>query len=342
MDAHEQRAPSVGHRSWEAVVRVCPPDILTCLEKLAESDRNRVEELRFRLGQPLQVCGDGLNAFLAPDGQLTDLPGEGVRVESEHLARVLQVVTQSSLYAVEDELRRGFVTMAGGHRVGVAGRTVLYESGTVRSVRSINSVNVRIAKERIGCADSVWSALVDNETRRPHSTLVISPPQCGKTTLLRDLARRFSEGDGRWMAGVKVTVVDERSEIAGCVDGMPQFSLGPRTDILDACPKAEGMLMAIRSLSPELVVTDEIGRAQDTDAILEATHAGVAVLASAHARSLEEWCERPYMRDLYAMRAFQRFVVLSRRRGPGTVEAILDENGRKLPVTPSVGRRPRG
>ncbi|MCL6631644.1 MAG: stage III sporulation protein AA [Alicyclobacillus herbarius] len=330
-----------GHRSWDAVIRVCPPDVFTYLEKLSAFERERIEELRFRLGQPLQVCGDGVNAFVGRNGELTQDPKEGVCIEQEHITRVLQVVTQSSLYAVEDELRRGFVTMPGGHRVGVAGRTVLYDSGAVRSVRSITSLNIRLAKERPGCASTVWPHLWNPDTKRPFSTLLISPPQCGKTTMLRDLARHFSEGEGR-IAGMKVSIVDERSEIAGCVDGVPQFSLGPRTDVLDACPKAEGMLMAIRSLSPDLIVTDEIGRAADTDAILEASHAGVAVLASAHARNLQEWSERPYMRDLFEMRAFERFIVLSRRDGPGTIEALLDETGRRLAASVPAGRRIRG
>jgi stage III sporulation protein AA len=336
--AQAERALAASRSRWEAAFRVCPPDLLARLQQLPTDVLGRIEELRFRLGQPWQVCGDGLDAFVAQDSGLTDDPAQAVRIEEEHLARVVQVVTQSSLYAVEDELRRGFVTMPGGHRVGVAGRVVLHESGCVRSIRSITSVNVRIAKERIGSADPLWPHLVEASTARPYSVLVISPPQCGKTTLLRDLARRWSEGmSQRRIPGVKVAVVDERSELAGCVDGVPQFSLGPRTDVLDACPKAEGMLMAIRSLSPDLVVTDEIGRAQDRDAILEATHAGVAVLASAHARSLEEWSGRPHMAELFRARAFQRFVVLSRRRGPGTIEALLDETGRRLPVPGLTG-----
>jgi len=129
---------------------------------------------------------------------------------------------------------------------------------------------------------------------------------------------------------MKVTIVDERSELSGCIDGVPQFTLGPRTDVLDACPKAEGMLMAIRSLSPDIVVTDEIGRAQDRDAVLEAAHAGVAVISSAHASSLQEWRLRPYMNELFEAKAFSRYVLLSRRHGPGTVEMVLDEAGRPL------------
>lgn len=324
--------PIESNRSpWRQAVRVCPPDIAHRLERLPQGVMERVEELRFRVGQPFQLCGAELDQFLHTDQGLTGHPDEALMVTEEHVARVIQVATQSSLYAVEDELRRGFVTMPGGHRVGIAGRAVLYESGNVRTMRNITSANVRIAKERIGCSVPIRPYAVHRASGRPYSMLIVSPPQCGKTTILRDLARGWSGGSlspvGR---GFKVSVVDERSEIAGCVDGSPQFDMGPRTDILDACPKAEGMLMAIRSLSPDVVVTDEIGRLQDCDAILEATHAGVAVLATAHASSVQEWCERPHMRELFAARAFDRYVVLSRRNGPGTVEAVMDTSGKPI------------
>ncbi|WP_051662849.1 stage III sporulation protein AA [Alicyclobacillus macrosporangiidus] len=326
---NRESAPA-GEWPWQQVFRVCPPDVAQRLQNLPSPVLERVEELRFRLHQPLQLCGASLDQFLHREQGLTRSPDDAIRVTEDHLMRVIQVVTQSSLYAVEDDLRRGFVTMPGGHRVGVAGRAVLYESGSVRSIRSITSVNVRIARERLGAADPLRAHVQDPVSGAPLSVLLISPPQCGKTTLLRDLARLWSEGGMPAGRPCKVAVVDERSEIAGCVEGVPQFRLGPRTDVLDACPKAEGMLMAIRSLSPDIVVTDEIGRAQDVGAILEAAHAGVAVLASAHARNLDEWRTRPHMGELFHGQAFHRYVVLSRRRGPGTIESILDARG--LPV----------
>ncbi|WP_233095790.1 stage III sporulation protein AA [Alicyclobacillus sp. SO9] len=326
-------------QAWKQVLSVCPPDVQQSMEALPANIQARIEEIRFRLGKPLQVCGEGVDRFLTLSGSLTASETTALFVSEEHLSRVLQVVTQSSLYAVEDELRRGFITMPGGHRVGVAGRAVLYESGEVRSIRSISSVNVRIARERIGAADGIM-AMVRRHDGRPYNTLVISPPQCGKTTLIRDMARQWSAGIGDMVNGLKVSIIDERSEIAGCVDGKIQFQLGARTDVLDACPKAEGMLMAIRSLSPDVVVTDEIGRKQDRDAILEATHAGVGVLTSAHARDVAEWSARPFMAELFAANAFQRYIVLSRRRGPGTVERVLDADGK--PVKTGTARRITG
>lgn len=317
--------------SFAQVFTVCPPDIRRLLEALPKSELNGLEEIRLRLGQPVQLCGSRWDRFLHEDAGVTERLSEGIRVTADHLSRVIASVTQSSLYAVEEDVRRGFVTMPGGHRVGVAGRVVVGDSGAVRSMRSVYSVNIRIAREQIDCAKPLCPYLYDRISMRPYSLILISPPQCGKTTLLRDLIRIWSSGFAA--AGVpaaKVTVVDERSEIAGCVDGIPQFDMGPRTDVLDGCPKSEGLSMAIRSLSPTIVATDEIGSVSDTAAVLDATHAGVQVFASAHAASVDEFSKRPAMANLIETRAFQRYIVLSRRSGPGTVEQILDADFRRV------------
>jgi stage III sporulation protein AA len=317
--------------SWLHVLRVLPPDVQARVQALPLDIRLRIEEVRFRVGQPVQICGLGLDGFLHKESGWTDDVDGACLVTEDHISRILQAATQASLYAVEDELRRGFVTMPGGHRVGVAGRAVLTDSGTVRTIRSIHAVNIRIAREHIGVSQPVHPYVVHQESGKPLNVLLISPPQCGKTTILRDMVRAYSEGQVAGVRhGLKVTVVDERSEIAGSVAGVPQFHLGPRTDVLDACPKAEGMLMAIRSLSPDVVATDEIGRDEDSTAILDATHAGVSVLATAHAHTVDEWRKRPAMASLFAAHAFDRYVVLSRRRGPGTVEQVLDARGMPL------------
>lgn len=321
---------STTRRMWLQALSVCPPDIQSRIQSLPPELLEQLEELRFRLGQPLQVCGQQVEGFLHRTTGVTPHPKEAFVVTADHLARVVQVITQSSLYAVEDELRRGFITMQGGHRVGVAGRVLLQENGAIKTIRSITSVNVRIAREHIGTSNPLLPYLYRKIDGRPYSVLFLSSPQCGKTTLLRDIARQWSANTVRVGKAVKVSIVDERSEISGCLEGIPQFDLGPRTDVLDACPKAEGMLMAIRSLSPDVVVTDEIGREADRDAVLEATHSGVSVLATAHAGSLAEWKARPYMAELYEAHAFSRYVLLSRRLGPGTVESVLDETGRPL------------
>ncbi|WAH38995.1 stage III sporulation protein AA [Alicyclobacillus dauci] len=318
-------------KPWRRALAILPSELEERILGLDTSLLDGLEEVRLRVGQPLELCGRHGSLFLKTTTGVTAHVTEGLRLSSGHLNQVIQNVTQFSLYAVEEELRRGFITIPGGHRVGVAGRMVLDRDGHVKSIRTISSLNVRIAREIPGVGSSIRSHLYDKSDGRPLSTLILSPPQCGKTTLIRDLARQWSESLlVRRKYPAKVAIVDERSEIAGCVEGVPQFAVGPRTDVLDGCPKAEGMLMAIRSLSPDIIITDEIGRVEDADAIMEATHAGVAVIATAHASRLDEWRRRPNMDTLFTARAFSRYVLLSRKNGPGTVDAVLDETGRVL------------
>jgi stage III sporulation protein AA len=271
-----------------------------------------VEEIRLRAGQPLLVQ--------AGDGELT--PG-GYIVSSVDIQSVLMLMTEHSLYARDEELRRGYLALPGGHRVGFAGRTVV-ENGIVKLLRDISGVNIRIAREVKGAGLKVLPRIYCSREKLVRHTLIVSPPQAGKTTLLRDLVRLLSRGDpvaGR--PGFKVGVVDERSEIAGCYGGRPQLDLGPRTDVLDGCPKAEGMMMLIRSMSPQVVVTDELGRPDDIRAVEEVISSGAAVLATAHGRTIDELIKRPGLAGLFAHNLFELVVVLSRRNGPGTVEAVL-------------------
>lgn len=280
-----------------------------------------LEEIRLRAGRPVELVAAGVVGFVTGDGRLAAGAEAGRPVGAEEVARTFQLVCQGSVYAWEDELRNGFVTLPGGHRVGVAGRAVV-EGGRMRTIRPVGGLNVRIARQVPGAALPLVPRL-----RRPDgrlaSTILLAPPGAGKTTLLRDLVRLVSGGARPLgLAGAKVAVVDERSEIAGCVAGVPSLDVGPRTDVLDGCPKAEGMMLAVRALSPEVLAVDEIGRAEDVAAIREALRTGVTVLATAHAGSVEEARRRPALGALLGEGAFERAVVLSRRTGPGTVEAV--------------------
>lgn len=286
------------------------------LERLPEEAALTLEEIRVREGRPLEVGYGSRSAFVRPDGSITE-DYRGAYVPSRNDSRtLLERVTNHSLYAVEEELRRGYVTVPGGHRIGLAGRTVL-ERGAVAHLRDIGGFNVRIARARVGASASVLPGLLDWSARTIRHTLIVSPPQQGKTTLIRDLARSISAGQWHhpqasgWR-GRKVGVVDERSEIAACEHGVPTFDLGPRCDVLDACPKAEGIMMMVRSLSPEVIAVDEIGRPEDAAALNDAIHAGVRVLATAHAASIADVFARPALGQLAAEGMFGAYVLLSR------------------------------
>jgi stage III sporulation protein AA len=293
------------------------------IRMLPDSSLAGIEEIRLRLGKPLCVAGCGVEIFLGIEGKGADAAEKTYLVSEEDLKCSLQLVCNFSMYSVEEELRNGFVTIDGGHRVGVCGRAVI-EKGRVRTLKDISYMNFRVAKQIIGASDKVTGYLI----RSPDSiynTLIISPPQCGKTTLLRDLVRKFSSGSKENLfKGMKVSLIDERSEIAACSLGIARNDVGIRTDVLDGCPKAEGIIMMIRSMSPEIVATDEIGRREDADAIIDAVNAGVKVITTIHGSNIGDFLNK---QDLNRIQKgiFERYLVLSRRKGVGTLEAVLDE-----------------
>jgi stage III sporulation protein AA len=328
--------PTTSESRMKTVIRdqilpVLSPALRNIVSNTPQTLQTELEEIRIRQSKPLQVCMHQDDVYLDPHGQPTRFDHKAYLVTSEDVSQTLQLLTKSSLYAMEEELRRGYITIAGGHRVGLAGRTVLSSEGSVQTMKDITNLNLRLARDVEGAADSIKRHLVNPAGYRLHNTLIISPPQCGKTTLLRDLARQISDGVLHdKIPGLKVGIVDERSELAGCVNGVPQHSVGSRTDVLDACPKAQGMLMMIRSMSPQVLVTDEIGRDEDCAAIMEAVHAGVHVIATAHGFQLAEVRNRPAFRTLFDSKVFSRFLVLSRRNGPLTLEGIFDREGQCL------------
>ncbi|MGQ9755753.1 MAG: stage III sporulation protein AA [Desulfotomaculales bacterium] len=312
------------------VLDYLPPDIRDTVARLPASAWERLEEIRLRVGRPLVVTLREGERFVSREGIPGVGPSRGYLVTVGDIKRMLQIITASSLYALEDELRNGFITLPGVYRVGLAGK-VITEGGRIRTIKHIAGLNLRIAREVRGAADAILPKVTAKPDRVYH-TLIASPPRCGKTTLLRDLARQMSNGIPHLgFAGVPVVIVDERSEIAGCYQGTPQLDVGLRTDVLDKCPKAEGMMLALRALSPVVVITDEIGREEDAHALEEVLNAGVKVIATAHASSLEDLVRRPAFAYLFRLRLFERVVFLSRRCGPGTVDQIID--GRRLDIS---------
>ena len=294
------------------------------------------EELRIRVGKPLLIRTGDVDLAVTPQGQANPGLVCGYLASQDDVWKTVHLMSQYSVYALEEELRHGYITVPGGHRVGLVGKAVLDE-GRVRTLKYIAGINFRLAREIHGAADPVMPFIVKPPDRVLH-TLIISPPRCGKTTLLRDIVRQVSDGVPHLdFAGVAVGVVDERSEIAGCVAGVPQNDIGVRTDVLDACPKVEGMGMLIRGMSPRVIATDEIGHADDVRALEEALRAGVSLITTVHGSSLDEIKQRPALRRVLQLRVFERFITLGRSRGVGTVEAIIDGG-----TETEVDRRGRG
>lgn len=289
-----------------------------------------VEEIRLKAERPLLVRLTREDFFVSHSGSLLKRPEEAYQVTLEEINKVLNVASRASLYAFEEELRGGYITLQGGHRLGLTGRAVL-EKGRIRTLKYISGLNLRVAREVQGAADGVLPYVITGSLPRVCHTLIISPPRAGKTTFLRDLIRQLSDGvPALGFPGVTVGLVDERSELAASFQGVPQLRIGTRTDVLDACPKAEGIRLMVRAFGPEVIATDEIGRAEDARAVEDAVNAGVKIVATAHAASLEELRNRPFFRYLFTLRVIERFIVLARQEKPGMVAAILDGTGKRL------------
>mgnify|MGYP000421046574 FL=1 len=292
------------------------------IRKLVEesvSNPEELQEIRIRTGQPLLIQMKGQERVL-PD------PAHPYLVTKEDIGETMGYICHYSLYAYENELKQGFITVEGGHRVGVAGKVII-ENEKVKNIQYISSLNVRISHEVLGCADALIPYITEN--KQICHTLIISPPCCGKTTLIRDLIRQISEGNS-WLPGLAVGVVDERSEIGGCYMGVAQNHLGIRTDILDGCPKAEGMIMLIRSMGPQVIAVDEIGTPEDVHAIEYAMHCGCKMLATVHAESMEELRKKPLFNRMIGEGRFERYILLGNDAHVGQIEGIFDNRGSLL------------
>lgn len=291
------------------VMNVLSHELREILEK-ERLDYAFLQEIRLRIGHPIILCYRGKEHMQK-------------EIATQAMVReTLDFVSNYSLYAYENELKQGFITVEGGHRVGMAGRVIL-ENGHVKNLKQIASLNIRISHEILNCSNRLFPYIAKNQSIC--HTMIISPPRCGKTTILRDLIRQISDGNG-WVKGCNVGVVDERSELAGCYQGIPQNHMGMRTDVLDGCPKAEGMLMLIRSMAPQVIAVDEIGAYEDVQAIRYAMNCGCKMLATVHGESVDEIKRKPLFEQLIQEQCFERYVVLKNGRNVGEIAGIYDEN----------------
>src|SRR5699024_5189188 len=306
----------------EEIGKLFPKEVRNLLEK-AELKQEYLQEIRLRINGPLLVVYRGEEYFLGAKGGLCKDPGQAFHVCRRCLQETLEYLSGYSLYAYEEEVRQGYLTLQGGHRVGLAGKTIL-DGEKITSIRFISFINIRFSHQVKGCASVILPYIAQGSTVR--HTLLISPPRCGKTTILRDLIRQISDGDEK-RPGHCVGVVDERSEIGGCHQGVPQNDVGIRTDVLDGCPKAEGMMMLIRSMSPEVIAVDEIGSYEDIHAIESVIHCGCRLLATGHGSCIDDIKRNPLLNRLVKEKIFERYILLEGRPRAGTVRQIFDERG---------------
>ena len=294
---------------YKQIMNILSNDIKSILER-EKLQFDYLQEIRLRAGYPIILLYAGKEKILS------------IKATERSIRETLDYVSNYSLYAYENELKQGFITIEGGHRVGMAGQ-VLIENGRVKNLKYISSLNIRVSHEIVGCADKLFPYITHN--KQMYHTLIISPPRCGKTTLLRDMIRQISDGN-EYVKGCTVGVVDERSELAGCYQGIPQNHMGMRTDVLDGCPKAEGMLMLIRSMSPQIIAVDEIGAPEEVQAIKYAMHCGCKMIATVHGESLEEIQRKPLLEQMIKEQCFERYVILCNKKRVGEIANIYNKD----------------
>ena len=298
-------------RRYEQAAELLPPRLRRLALEVPDERKARVSELRLRVRRPLTVLTD--------EGELAAAPAEReALITGEDLEHMIARVTEFSRYASIEPLRQGYLAVRGGFRLGVCG-TVVLRDGAPYNIKDFSGLALRIVSERIGCGAAVAPQLFDGDGRFM-STLILAPPGGGKTTLLRDLIRCLSLGGAEHRA-LRVSVVDERSELAASYRGSPQTELGNHTDVLDGCPKALGVPMVLRAMSPQVIAVDEIASAEDVAALCAAANCGVGLLATIHASGVGELARKPLWRELLRAEVFRRAVIV-RATGGGREYAV--------------------
>ncbi|HEY8423565.1 MAG TPA: ATPase, T2SS/T4P/T4SS family [Clostridia bacterium] len=295
------------------IEKILPEFLVDILKNKLNYDH--VYEIRIRSQMPICVNYGGRYYYLNPEG--VGGPNDGsIVTDRKILEAIIYRAAEYSMYAVNNQLKQSYITVRGGIRIGVCGELVI-EDQKIISVKNFTSLIIRIPHEVYDCALTAYQFIAQDQI---YNTLIVSPPGCGKTTFLRDIARLLSQSEYIRNA----LIIDERYEIASCYNGVPQLNVGEFTDVISNCSKQYGFEQGIRAMKPDVIITDELANQSDLDAIKYAARCGVKVIATAHAADHIDLINKPGFEDIIKSKLFERYVVLSNRRGPGTYEGVYD------------------
>lgn len=294
----------------KSVCRYLPSEIAEGVERINPKDIDNITEIRIRAERPLCVTLWGESFFLEKSGNITKSFQNCLRTGFSEINNILKSLCRYSVYSYDKEISEGFITIESGIRAGLSG-TVSYSDGK-KTMRYINGINFRIPREVKDCGEKIYTRLLKN---RPCGIIICGSVASGKTTLLRDLCRLCGN---RYI----VSLIDERGEIAGCRDGVPQNDVGINTDIFDGFERSDGIVNSVRSMSPEIIFCDEISTEKDSDAMIKSAGCGVKFISTAHADSFENLVKRPYLYELINSGIFEYAVIMSGSSEAGKIKDI--------------------
>ena len=298
----------------EEIYKVLPISMLEKIKKIGST--TNITEIRLRVGRNILLVTSDVEVEVDYIVNLKDM------------LDILVKVSKNSIYAIQNEINNGFVVINGGHRIGICGEVVI-ENAKIKNIKNINSMNIRVARQLIGVADKVMPYIVNNGNVQ--NTIIISPPGCGKTTILRDIVRQISSGAKILnFKGKNVGLVDERGHSAAVSLGIPNLDVGLRTDIMSNVPKSIGMQMLVRSMGIDVIATDEIGGKEDFEAIKYANSSGVNLVFTMHGNDIRDVYKKEEIKKLLNDGIFSVAIILSRKNGVGTIEKICDLKGENI------------
>lgn len=304
-------------KQFDSAIKNIEPGIRKILSNLTSDEKARVYEIRLRSEREVLVCGSFGTRFLCSDSTLSEKKNEkAVMCSVEKVADTFNRLCCYSVHSYMTGIVKGYITMQGGHRAGITGTAVCDSNGNITSIKDISGINIRVSKEITGCADKIIREVYEDELQ---SVIVAGPPSSGKTTVLRDIVRQLSSEDRLY----KVALVDERREIASMNSGIPQNDVGINTDVLDSYPKTEALVIALKTLSPDIIALDEVSEEKEIEKIRMAVNSGVKFILTVHASDYNELLHRPQIQRILETYSFSKLIML--KKSPvGEIADIYD------------------